>query len=420
MSMKEEVLVVGAGISGLTVALALARQGVRVRVSEKRASLEDLVSERPSINLTLGARGMEALRELDLDGQVAGLGLKVKSRHIHHLSGRSIVQPYGSADESILSLRRNDLARLLVHEVLSTERISIQLGERLVRAEPDGTASVQRSGATEEQEIHAEFVIGADGLNSRVRRAVCDAVAMPGADAESTGTKWIELRVSEPWSDSVVDAVDVWPRHPFMLIAFPNRDAVKTVLLFAPEGKGFPCYEELRQIAPELQVTQEEYESSLRRQDEVRVVKCPVWHAGRLCLVGDAAHAMPPYLGQGANAALSDSRELMAQLSGSPAWEEVGRRFEAVRRPEMECLARLTDEHFSELSQNMGDWSASLRRDLRMLLGKYFPGKFQPIYNRVTFSVGSLQTAEREHAAEESQLTALLEELFEITGTVKE
>jgi kynurenine 3-monooxygenase len=420
MSADVEVLVVGAGICGLATALYLARQGLRVRVSEKKTTLDDLATARPSINITLGVRGMDVLRDLGLADAVGKLGVRVNTRHIHHLSGQKVVQPYGGADEAILSLRRVALVSLLLREVTLDERIDLELGERLVRADADGTVAVLRNGLTTEEEIHADFVVGADGLNSGVRKAVCHAAGAGGPDPQRTGMKWIELAVPDSWPDHIVDAVDVWPRDPVMLIAFPNRNGVKTVLLFVPESESFPAHEQLGRMAPELRVTPREYEASLRRQDEVRVVTCPVWHAGRLCVTGDAAHAMTPFLGQGANAALADARELAVLTSGSRDWVEVGRRFDAIRRPEMECLARLASQHFAELSRHMGDWTSSLRRDLRVLLGRYYPGRFQPIYNRVAFSAGSLLTAEREHVAEEFELTTILDTLIDTFGTGKE
>src|SRR5262249_30386407 len=161
-----------------------------------------------------------------------------------------------------------------------------------------GSAVVRWSGA-EIEEIQADFVVGADGLNSCVRRAICDATAVPGTDPVGTGTKWLELEVTEPWPGFIPDAVDVWPHDPMMLIAFPNRNAVKTVLLFVPDGETLPDFEKFTKTVPELRIGREAYETSLRNQDEVRVVKCRAWSAGRLCVAGDAAHAMAPYLGQG-------------------------------------------------------------------------------------------------------------------------
>ncbi|MGW3950440.1 FAD-dependent oxidoreductase [Streptomyces sp. NPDC004752] len=420
MSTEEaEVLVIGAGICGLATALSVARRGVKVRISERRSTLDQLVSGRPSINLTLGARGLAALGGLGLAERVTELSVTAKARHIHQRSGESTIQPYGDAGEAILSLRRNDLVGLLLDEVLAEERITMRCGERLLDAQPDGTAVVQQdeSGSTR---LRAEFIVGADGLNSAVRRAICKATGAHGAEPLKTTTRWLELKVPDSWPGSIPDAVDVWPQSPIMLIAFPNRNTVKTVLLFVTGGGTFPDYEQLQALAPQLRLSRDEYVASLRNHDEVRVVRCPVWHAGRLCVVGDAAHATAPYLGQGANAALADARELAALLHPSADWAEVGRRFESVRRPEMDCLARLTDQHYAELSLHMGDRTSALRHDLRALLGKYFTGQFQPIYNRVAFSVDSLQAAERDHAAEEPKLDAILDTVRRTVGQVKE
>lgn len=422
MSTEEEateVLIVGAGICGLATALGLARRGVRVRISERRPTPDELVSGRPSINLTLGARGLTVLDGLGLAERVTELSVTAKVRHIHQGSRESTVQPYGDAGEAILSLRRNDLVGLLLDEVRADKRITLRCGEQLLEAWPDGTAIVE-CDRSRTVRLRADFVVGADGLNSAVRRAVCEASGSPGAAPVRTGTKWLELKVPDSWPGAIPDAVDVWPQSPIMLIAFPNRNAVKTVLLFVTDDVSFPDFAQLREIAPQLRLDREAYATALSSHDEVRVVQCPVWNAGRLCLAGDAAHATAPYLGQGANAALADARELAALMDRSASWEEAGRRFESVRRPEMDCLARLTDQHYAELSVHMGDRTSALRRELRVLLGKHFAGQFQPIYNRVAFSVGSLQAAEREHAAEDPKLDAILDTVLQTVGQAKE
>jgi 2-polyprenyl-6-methoxyphenol hydroxylase and related FAD-dependent oxidoreductases len=418
VSAAGDVIVVGAGTCGLATALGLARRGVRVHVVEQRHDPAQLVTGRPSINLTLGVRGLDALSDLGLAERVMELGVQARARHIHTRSGESLVRPYGNNGEAILSLRRTDLVGLLLQAARAEKRISIQFGARVLRAEPDGSVVVGCGGA--QTELRADLVVGADGLNSRVRRTVCEVTGSVGADPQPTGTRWLELEVSGPWPGSAADAVDVWPYDPLMLIAFPNRNSAKTVLLFAPQGVAFPDFEEFKQTVTGLPIDRVAYETSLRNQDEVRVVRCPTWHAGRLCIAGDAAHAMAPYLGQGANAALADARELGALVDDAAEWEDVGRRFEAARRPEMECLARLTDQHFDELSRNMGDREAALRRDLRLLLAAYFPGRFQPIYNRVAFSRVSLREAERSHSAEESVLDEVLGTVFRTVGQIKD
>ncbi|MFK3978771.1 FAD-dependent oxidoreductase [Micromonospora sp. NPDC050397] len=409
------VLVIGAGICGLATALGLARRGFRVRISERRARPDRLTMERPSINLTLGKRGLAVLAELDLADRAVEAGVRAHTRHIHERSGESRLHPYGRHGEAVLSIRRRDLVRLLLEEALSDDRITIHFDQRTLSLDSDGTAVV-RHGTGDDEKIEAYLVVGADGLQSTVRRAICAHTGSAGGEPLETGIRWLELAVPELWPGAIPHAVDVWPRDSIMLIAFPNRDGVKTVLLFVPRGEEFPDHQQLRRLAPELPVTEAGYQASLQRQGGVRVVDCPVWHHGRLVITGDAAHAVTPFLGQGANAALVDAGQLAKLVSECADAEEVGPAFAATRQPEMACLARLAEAHFAELASAMGDRRQSLRSDLRLLLSSYYPGQFQPIYNRVAFSEKDLRVAEAEHEAEKPKVDAVLLAMTELLG----
>jgi len=410
------VAVVGAGIAGVASALCLRRLGVSVEVLEQRADPAALVVGRPSVNLTLGSRGLAVLDHLGLRERVAEAAVWASSRVIHTRSDGHQRRPYGARGEAILSVRRRELLRLLLDAAQNTAGITIQFGCGVRSATADGRL-IHRRGAPRAPDVRGRYdlVIGADGLNSVVRPSVCAQAGGPDDGPRASGWCWIEL-TCPPWKDSITDAVDVWPRDPVMLIAFPNHDGYKTVLLFVRANTPFPSYAELRRYAPELDISEADFHRSVTAHDEVRVVNCPIWHAGRLCVLGDAAHAVAPFLGQGANAALVDARTIADLYRASSSAEEAAAAFQRVRKPEMDCLSRLTDGHFRELTHDLGDHLSNLRRDLRILLSAYYPNRFEPIYNRVAFSDGSLVHAERMHTKEETTMDAITDKLVSLLG----
>jgi len=410
------VAVVGAGIAGVASALCLRKIGVAVDVLEQRADPATLVINRPSVNLTLGARGLAVLDHLGLRERVVDMAVWASSRVIHTRSNAHEHRPYGLRGEAILSVRRHELLRLLLDAAQSTAGITIHFECSVRSATADGR--LIRHGVVPpapDMKDEYDLVIGADGLNSVIRSSVCGRAGRPDEGSRASGWRWIEL-ASPPWKGSITDAVDVWPRDPVMLIAFPNHDGCKTVLLFVQANAPFPSYAELRRSAPELDISEADFQRSVAAQDEVRVVNCPAWHAGRLVVLGDAAHAVAPFLGQGANAALVDARTIADLYSASSSAEEAAAAFQRVRKPEMDCLSRLTDSHSRELTHNLGDYLSNLRRDLRILLSAYYPNRFEPIYNRVAFSEDSLVHAEQMHAKEEMTMDAVTDKILSLLG----
>lgn len=412
---EAQVVIVGSGVSGLALAIALGQDGVPVRLVERRSDPGALLRSRPSVNLTLGVRGTKVLDDLGLGASVIEASTRVHARRIHAPSGGSSLHPYGVDGESVLSIRRTRLMGILLDRACSLPSVSMSFGESVELLDTGGRVAARAADGTSHT-LRADLVVGADGLNSPVRAAVHAAQGLPDSNPRPTGIRWVELPARDGWDGADEPTIDIWPRHPYMLIAFPNRHEAKSVQLFAPEGHPMPDAAAFARLAPELGLSTEEYEGALWEEDEVRVVDCDAWYHDRAVVIGDAAHAITPFLGQGANAALEDAAVLAHLIrAGEPG--KVGPELHAIRSPETRCLGRLARAHYDDLRAGMADGRNHLGWDLRVLLAKHFPGHFQPLYNRVAFGDDPLVAAEAAFIKEAPHIAAIVTALYDEFGT---
>ncbi|MGZ6141769.1 MAG: FAD-dependent oxidoreductase [Myxococcales bacterium] len=331
-----------------------------------------------SINLAVSTRGLHALHQVGLDADVLGEAVPMLGRRTHALDGTLALLPYGrSSSEHINSMSRGGLNKLLMTRAEESGRVRIHFEHKLV-GYSQGIAMFENGARVE-----APVIVGADGSASALRKAVSETVS------EETLTSGYKELTMPPGSGMHREALHIWPRGSFMLIALPNLDGSFTCTLFLA-FEGSPSFAGL-QSAGDAQAFGEKYfpdamklipdfaqqliEAPLGR---MVTIKAWPWWRGRALLIGDAAHAIVPFFGQGMNAGFEDVT-LLAQ--GFDDFEG----FAQARKPDADAIADLAIENFVEMRDKVADPEFLRLRELEHELQARMP-EYRTRYQLVTFT----------------------------------
>jgi kynurenine 3-monooxygenase len=397
---ERTVNIVGAGLAGALLALLLARRGLSVVLSERRPDPRQAAPERGrSINLALAARGMRALEQAGVMDRVRPLLIPMRGRMVHERTGAAALQPYGQrAEEVIWSVGRADLNRALIDTAASHAGVSVRFNQLCLRADvharqlqfrdlSDGHAYTLPLGPT----------IATDGAGSTVRSGLADAGVVSVREA------WLdhdykELTIPAAAASALErQALHIWPRGGFMLIALPNTDGSFTATLFLARH-GPQSFTQLETPQAVTEFFRREFADALpllsdlpaqfatHPQGQLGTVHAAPWHvAGEVLLLGDAAHAIVPFHGQGMNAAFEDCTVLDALLGRHPDWQTLFAEFERARRPNTAAIAQMALENYVEMRDAVLDARFVRRTAIAMALERRFPNRFIPRYSMVMF-----------------------------------
>ena len=397
------VAIIGGGPAGSLLAILLARRGLEPLVIERGAAFTAGPQRGGrSINLALAARGIAALHRAGIDTDVAKLLTPMRGRMRHDLDGQQRLLPYGQqATEQIYSVSRAALNTVL-HELAARRHgVEYRFGEQCVGVERDGTPLIETHDGRRRR-LAADVVFAADGAGSEVRRALTANGAISSSE-ELLDHGYKELTLAARDGEFALDpnALHVWPRGGFMLIALPNLDRTFTATLFLPH-RGTPSFatvgantagaffeREFPDAVPLLPNLERDYAS--HPVGQLGTVHCRPWSfANRLLLVGDAAHAIVPFHGQGMNAAFEDCvalDDLVARHGHDSGydWPAIFAAFETARAPNARAIAEMALENYREMRDEVRDAQFELKAELAFELERRFPGRFIPRYSMVMF-----------------------------------
>lgn len=401
MTHQDEIAIVGAGLSGCLLACYLARRGYRVELYERRPDPRTGTAERGrSINLALSERGLDALRRIGLEDQVMADALPMRGRMIHPVDGPLDYQQYShDGERAINSISRGALNNALLDAAESARGVKILFGHRLTGLDPS-TGGMTYETAEGEVRVTAAVVLGADGAGSAVRsRLVAEHGTEAHTDFLDYGYK--ELAVPAVDGEFALDpgALHIWPRGTSMMIALPNPDRSFTCTMFWPtEGEGSfealdtPAaieshfrthYPDVVPLAPGL------VDDYLHNPVGVLgTVRCTPWQTGgRVALLGDAAHAIVPFYGQGANCGFEDVVELdrcLAETGGD--WARALPLFEERRKENADAIGEMALENFVEMRDKVASPVFRFVKGVEHALERALPGRFVSRYELVSFS----------------------------------
>jgi kynurenine 3-monooxygenase len=396
--------IVGAGLAGPLLACHLARAGYAVDLYEKRPDPRTGEQDAGrSINLALSVRGIDALREVGLADAVLRDAIPMRGRMIHDRHGRLTFQPYGKDDsESINSVSRAGLNVTLLNAAEQYPAVRCHFRQRCTGIDLHTTTLELADEATgQATRPPCERVVGADGVYSAVRAAVQKHGRFDYSQ-EYLSHGYKELTIPPgPHGEHLLEkhALHIWPRQAFMMIALPNRDGSFTCTLFYP-FEGPSSFASLRtdddvtrlfeaqfpDAVPLMPTLEEDFRNN--PTGPLVTVRCRPWHVdGRVVLLGDACHAVVPFLGQGMNAAFEDCTVLGECLKRhAPDWEQAFRAFEARRKEHTDALAGLCVDNFLEMRDRVSSRTFLLRKKAEVFLHRLFPRWYLPLYTLVTFT----------------------------------
>jgi len=395
------VAIVGAGLAGCLLACFLARRGLRVSLFERRADPRLGKPERGrSINLAISERGLDALRQVGLEQQVMAGAIAMHGRMIHPIDGPLDFQSY-SADgqRAINSISRGGLNNALLEAAESEDLVDISFDHRLTEFEPpSGRLTFETPSGLAER--RASVVVGADGAGSAVRgELLAHDLIEERLDFLDYGYK--ELHIPSARGEFALDpnALHIWPRGTSMAIALPNPDRSFTATLFWPTG-GTECFASLSSGAaierhfqakyPDLVALAPSLVDDYQRNPVglLGTVHVAPWQAfGRVCLLGDAAHAIVPFYGQGANCAFEDVVALDQCIDDTNG--DLARAlplFEQRRHEHTDAIAEMALDNFVEMRDKVASPVYRAGKHVERALERLLPGLWVSRYELVSFS----------------------------------
>ena len=404
--MAQKALVVGAGLCGTLLAIRLAERGIQVILTEKREDIRKMKNiEGRSINLALSDRGLRGLRLAGLEDEILGQCIPMLGRRIHSLDGEEFTSPYsGREGKYINSVSRGGLNIALLDKAESFDNLELQFNTSCTGVDYEsGIASFEDSITGKGFAMQADFIFGTDGSNSAVRKSML-------ANAHRLLFSYSQSYLSHAYKELTIppatdggfriekNALHIWPRGGFMLIALPNLDGSFTVTLFLAH-KGENSFENLETPASLKEFFNKHFPDAISHMPDLvddffsnptgllATIKCDPWSAeGRILLMGDAAHAIVPFYGQGMNASFEDVvvfDELLDKMKGD--LRATIETYDSYRKKDADAIADLAIDNFYEMRDHVANPVFQKKRKLEMNLEQTYPD-YQSKYSMVTFN----------------------------------
>lgn len=401
---QPKIHVVGGGLVGTLSAIFLAQRGFSVALYERRPDMRKAnIAAGRSINLAVTARGLKALDEVGLLADVLRLAIPMKGRMLHDVEGKTTFVSYGQKEHEVInSVSRGDLNKLLLSKAESYPNVEILFNQRCKDYAPAArTLTFMDENVHKEKTVKADIIIGADGGGSALRKTFSEQVKNFTMTQDTLAHGYKELVIpAAPGGGFLMEknALHIWPRKSFMLIALPNLDGSFTVtLFFAHEGKeSFAAlkapadvqafFENIFPDATALMptLTKDFFENPT---GFMTTVKCLPWHLeDKVMLIGDASHAIVPFFGQGMNCGFEDCSALGTLLDKHGTnWKSLFKELETLRKPNADAIADMALENFVEMRDTVADAKFQLKKQVGFELEKRYPGRFIPRYAMVVF-----------------------------------
>jgi len=407
-----DVAIAGAGLAGPLLAVYLARRDHRVTLYERRSDPRAVGAEGKSINLALSVRGIDALERAGLAERVLAHALPMRGRMMHDRDCTLAFQAYSAdASKAINSISRHGLNGLLLDAAEQQPGVTIHFEQRAVAvAAAEGELTLE--GPSGPHTVTHDIVIGADGAYSALRAAIVRERADVHQDHLSWGYKELTIAAREGAFALDPGALHIWPRGDSMMIALPNQDRSFTATLFWPlDGPaGFADLDDAVEVRarfacdyPDAIALFADLPGEFRRHPvgSMVTVKMWPWTLGRLALLGDAAHAIVPFFGQGMNCAFEDVVELDRCLDESAEdWAVALPRYAARRKPHTDAIADLALENFVEMRDKVASPVFRLGKRVEHAVERWAPERFDSLYELVSFSTVPYAEARRRAAAQ--------------------
>ncbi len=432
--MKQHITIIGAGLVGSMMSIYLGQRGYKVDVYEKLPDIrkEDISAGR-SINLALANRGIRPMQQLGIMNKVEKLLIPMKGRMIHDIEGKLQFQSYGQKPEEVIySVSRGGLVSLLRDEAEATGNVSFHFKQQLNWVDFDNNLIEIQQQDQSPKLVSFDILLGADGAPSKVRNSFENngvkgvtfdlldhsykELTIPARSMDKSmrseslildensiiNTQNKKINDSDPIDPNPLFAIDknslhIWPRGEYMLIALPNLDGSFTVTLFLP-SKGELSFETITAKESVVALFKTKFKDATDLMPELTemffdnptgmlgTIRCQQWHYKNTLLIGDSAHAVVPFHGQGMNCGFEDCYELNALLDEhKDNWQKVMDLYTDIRRPNANAIADMALENYIEMRDSVRDPKFHLKKAIAFELENQFPKQFIPRYSMVMF-----------------------------------
>ena len=432
MTKKDNILIVGAGLCGSLLALRLGQRGFNVQVYEMRPDLRKVdISAGRSINLAFSDRGLKAIKLVGLEEKVKPLCIPMNGRMLHDIEGNTVLAPYsGREHEYINSISRGDLNALLLDEAEALPNVNIHFNHKSTHVDFENTiAHFYNYETKNDVSIASDVIFGTDGAGSSLRKSYYLGKKFLFSFSQeylTHGYKELSILPAENGGfKTFKNALHIWGRGNFMLIALPNLDGSFTVTLFLSYEEGEYNFNNLITKEKVLEFFQKYFKNALdlmpnliddffkNPTSPLGTVKCSPWHyKGNTLLMGDAAHAIVPFYGQGMNASFEDVVEFDKYLDDNKNWETIFKDFENSRKIDTDAIADLAIDNFHEMKGHVNNALFREKRSLEMALEKNFPTEYSSKYSLVTFNedIGYYDAMTRGRAQDKALLNMIADD----------
>ncbi|AND63457.1 kynurenine 3-monooxygenase [Flavobacterium covae] len=401
MQTPQKIAVVGSGLVGTLLAIYLKKKGHTVHVLDRSPDIRTVEFSGRSINLVMSNRGWKALENIGIEEEIQKIGIPVDKRAIHLQDGKLNYQYYGKDGEAIFSLSRGVLNRKMI-DLAEKEGVQFKFEHKIWDVSlADATLYIGETERGDWQELKYDKVFGADGAFSRIRhRMQRQSMFDYAQEFMKLGYKELHIPANSDGTHKIdKNSLHIWPRGQFMLMALANLDGSFTCTLFMPfEGensfqslteekklvdffaKYFP---DTKEVIPDL------VEDFFKNPTSYLVMmKCFPWtYKDKVALIGDSAHAIVPFYGQGMNVGFEDITILAEMIAKyGDDWKTIFEEYQNERKPNADAIAELSLRNFIEMSTKTADEKFLLQKKIEKWFSDKHPDKWLPLYSRVTFS----------------------------------
>lgn len=404
MSEQKSAIIVGAGLVGSLWAVYLSKAGYKVTMYERRPDIRKAeISAGKSINLALSTRGWKALDTVGVGDEIRKIAIPMYGRMMHDLEGNLTPQPYGKEGQAIYSVSRGGVNAKMMDIAEQVGKAEIHYNHECIGADTKrGIVHLKNSLTGETFDAKADVVFASDGAFSAVRYHAMQKLNRFNFSQQFIADGYREILLpADENGDYRLDknALHIWPRGRFMLIALANEDGSFTCTLFMPHDGGENSFSALKgkeqvdrffkttfpdfyEMMPNIADAWEDHPLS-----SLAIMRSYPWHDGKVALMGDAAHATVPFYGQGMNGGFEDCTVLFELMQKhNENWEAILEEYSEVRKPDGDALQDLSLDNYYVMRDFVGDPAFLLQKKIEAKFSALYPNKWMPLYSQVTFS----------------------------------
>lgn len=402
--MNKDVTIVGAGLVGSLLSIYLAKKGYKINVYERRPDMRKVtISAGKSINLALSDRGWRGLEGVGIADEIKKIAIPMYGRYIHNKDGSTAFQPYGKDNQAIYSVSRADINMKLMDLAEQQPNVTIHFDKKCTHVNREKLeASFEDNITHQPSTITSDLLFGADGAfaASRLNMQLTSDRFEYNQHYIDCGYKELIIPPGENGKFLMEkNALHIWPRGSFMMIALPNPDGNFTCTLFMP-FTGEKSFEKLKTKEQITTFFNEEFADAVPLMptliddfltnplSSLVTVKCFPWtFDNKIGLIGDAAHAIVPFYGQGMNCGFEDCvvlNELIEKHNEN--WEAIMQEYQTLRKPDGDAIADLAIANFVEMRDKTADPKFLLQKKIEAKFSSKYPDKWIPLYSMVTYS----------------------------------